>query len=212
MSIIKTIITGATQAQRAAEVLDYLQTYAADYFDSIEKGQVYDDISCYIDGVEVLRLPYGSNHGLKIGLTNGTYLEAGSSEVQFTAAYRSPNGIMLKGNTGRIVVISKNEIGHTVLCTVMHMDSEPSGTSGYRFADVVDGVGVTAPFGTASSYHGTIAHSASLTALVPAAFDSGHYSEGLAITPYSEYAGTSGILTTSGGIQYAYDGAIALKG
>ena len=211
MSIIKTLITGNTTAQRAAEVLSYLQTYAADYFDSIEKDQSYDDISCYIDDVEVLRLPYGSNQGLKIGLTNGTYLVSGSSEVQFTTAYRSPNGIMLKGNTGRIVVISKNEIRHTVLCTVAHMESESSGTAGYRFADVVDGVGITTPFGVSSSYYGTIAHSASLTALVPAVFDSGHYSEGLCVTPYSEYAGTGGIFTING-TQYAYDGAIALKG
>ena len=212
MGIIKTIFTGATQAQRAAEMLSYLQTYAAGYFDSIEKVQLYDDIGCYIDGVEVLLLPYRSGAYLKIGLVNGTYIENFSTgEVAFTTAYRSENGIMLK-NSSATLVISKNDIGHTVLCTSLHLGSESGGTSGYRFADAVDGVAVTTPFGVASNRFSTIAKSAPLTATVPAIFDSGHYSEGLCITPYSEYVGIGGILTTSGGIQYAYDGAIALKG
>lgn len=212
MSIIKTIFTGTTQAQRAAEMLSYLQTYAADYFDSITKVQSSDNIGCYIDDVEVLLLPYSSGAYLKIGLVNGAYMETFSAgEVAFTIAYRSENGVMLKNNSTTLV-ISKNDIGHTVLCTSLHLGSESSGTSGYRFADTVDGVNITTPFGVASSRYSTIAKSAALTATVPAVFDSGHYSEGLCITPYSEYVGIGGILTTSGGIQYAYDGAIALKG
>lgn len=209
MGITKTIVQGSTMAQRAAEILAYLQDKASSFFDSITADND-GNISCVVSGVTALYLPYESSEKLRIEIANGdSFEDYYSGEVKFTTLYDSTNAVMLKTNKWTIA-ISKNNNNHTVIAATIQSGSSDS-TIGYRFADIVDGIEITTTFGEASDYKETISKESPMTAFLPVVFDSGFYSEWLLTTPYSEYVGTSGILT-SGGTQYGYDGAIAIKG
>lgn len=211
MAVIKTVFTGTTTEQRAAEMLAYLQANASGFFDSIT-ADATGNISCIIDGITALYLPYPTGN-ITITIKNGgTISDYSSGVIAFSVGYHSTYGIMLISNE-RTFAVAKNDLGHTVIAGILRTSSNSS-SYGVRFADFSDGVSITTPWGYNNSTSGAktvFSRSADLTAVVPCVFAGGHYSEGLCITPFSEYAGSAGILNLNG-VQYGYDGGLALKG
>ncbi len=211
MAVIKTVFTGTTTEQRAAEMLAYLQANASGFFDSIT-ADATGNISCIIDSITALYLPYPTGN-YTFTIKNGeTFSDVGSGVITFNVGYHSTYGILLQSND-RTCAVAKNELGHTVLVGIFKTTSSSS-SFGYRFADFTDGTIIKAPWGynnAAAAAKTVCARSADLTAIVPCVFSGGHYSEGLCVTPFSEYAGSAGILDLNG-VQYGYDGALALKG
>lgn len=211
MAVIKTVFTGTTTEQRAAEMLAYLQANASGFFDSITADET-GNISCVIDNVTALYLPYPTGN-YTFAIKNGTtFSDFNSGAILFNVGYHSTYGILLQGDT-RTCAVAKNELGHTVLVGIFRTTSNSS-SYGYRFADFTDGTIINAPWGynhSAAEAKTVCARSADLTAIVPCVFSGGHYSEGLCVTPFAEYAGSPGLLDLNG-TQYGYDGALALKG
>lgn len=212
MAITKTIFTGSTSAQRSAEMLAYLQANAANFFDDITADS-NGNISCTIDGVTAILLPYVSGTYLTVKLKNDVSIQAKfSNDMEFVKGYHSSNGIMLTGK-GVTIAVSVNNAGSPVIAVKFRTDST-NGYYSYNFGDFSQGVTWTHPWignTDSGSVESLVAKSAALTVFVPCVFDSALYSESLGITPYSEYAKTECILDLNG-VQYAYDGALALKG
>lgn len=211
MAVIKTVFTGTTTEQRAAEMLAYLQANASGFFDSITADET-GNISCIIDGITALYLPYPTGNYTFTIKNGNTFSDVGSGVIPFKVGYHSTYGILLQSND-RTCAVAKNELGHTVLVGIFKTTSASS-SFGYRFADFTDGASITTPWkynNSATEAKTVCARPADLTAIVPCVFSGGHYSEGLCITPFSEYAGSAGILDLNG-VQYGYDGALALRG
>lgn len=209
MALQKYLVHGSTMAQRAVEILDWLQTNATDYFDTIS-ADADGNITCYVGDIPALFLPYDSAKKLKVTIANDdSFQDYYAGEVVFSTIYYSEYGIMLK-SANWTIAISKNNIGHTVIVFPSQSGSANT-TIGYRFADIVDGVAITTTFGESSDYKETISKTTPMTAIIPTVFDSGYYCENLVLTIYSEYPGISGILSI-GDTQFGYDGAIALRG
>lgn len=209
MALTKYLVHGSTMAQRADEILEFLQTHATDYFDTISADED-GNITCYVGEVPALYLPYENDEKLKVTIANDdSFEDYYAGEVVFSVIYYSSHGIMLK-STNWTIAIGKNNNGHTVIVFPAQSGSANT-TIGYRFADIVDGIAITTTFGESSDYKETISKTTPMTAIIPTVFDSGFYCDGLLLTIYSEYPGISGILTI-GDTQYGYDGAVALRG
>lgn len=209
MALTKYLVHGSTMAQRAEEILEFLQTNATEYFDTISADED-GNITCYVGDIPALFLPYQSGKKLKVTISNDdSFEDYYAGEVVFSVIYYSSHGIMMK-SANWTIAISKNNNNHTVI--VFPSQSGASSTTiGYRFADIVDGIEITTTFGEASDYKETISKTTPMTAIIPIVFDSGYYCDGLLLTIYSEYPAISGILTI-GDTQYGYDGAVALRG
>ena len=226
MAIVKTIFTGQTVGTQAPELLTYLQTNAADYFDTIE-ADANGNISCYVGSALALFFGMDGTSTRKVSLANGVYVETAlaandsntARTVLINYAKKTTNGIMIVTNntkclgsgTGPIVlIITKDESGDTVIIGRIQ-----TGTSGGNYitmfsANIKNDATMFKPITNSSlSGLGSFSHQADISAFTCVGCSSAHYVPKAFFTTFNQFAQTACDLSLNGK-SYASDGYFAL--
>lgn len=214
-----------------AELLDYLQNNAMDYFDEIELNSTTDFIDCKIGDNVVFSL---RSPGVVAGATWGAHLQItpigadniadryfrglSNKKANIFTAYKASKGIMLSCWSSYNIVICKNENGDTCLITTtcLYPDSSSSDRS-LEVWDLNNNLAFykickdnTSNFTSAFKF-GT--RNAAIS-MFPVIGNDGVLMDGVFISylsPYTEEALQGGLEIIVNSDHYAYSGVVALK-
>lgn len=225
MAITKVAFTNATsRTTMGTELYNFLNTYAADYFDSITQGT--SSITCTIDGVNVLTIALTSNTQDVVTLVNGStfsFPSAASEVGYYVAGYATSKGVALLKNSAyqaynTMLFIFKDADGNTGFSTI-YVNHSGTSTSqpvvarhGIFTGSAVLAKSVTLSPYSVAAYCTNKAYTTGVTSFSPVCCDSVSESiaDGFFLVPFSQYAGVPGIITVNGK-QYVYDGLHALE-
>lgn len=207
MAIVKTTITGTSWATQFADVLEWLQIYATDYFDTITGDSSTNTITMAKGNTSLVI----KSNNLTVTLENGTVRNFNIAVVatNLNVIYKTASGIYMYNpenlNCPQIW-ITKSNAGNT--CVMLYHYGNSSSDRGYAWADLTASPSFSS-FSDSPSLT-TQTFSASLTALTPFVFTGGVYSDNLFLQTFNEYYGISGIFSINK-TQYVSNGYIALK-
>ncbi len=216
-----------------AELLDYLQNNAMDYFDEIELNSTTDFIDCKIGDNVVFSL---ISPGYASGTTAGAHLQMTPIGANSTTdrcfkgytndmssiftAYKTSKGIMLSCQSAYNIVICKNENGDTCLVTTTW--AYPTSTSSDRPVEVWDfnnnlvSYRICKDSGNNSTMTNPFKFGVRNAAIsmFPVIGNDGVLMDGVFVSylsPYAEEALKGGLEIVVNSDHYAYSGVIALK-
>lgn len=220
MAIEKYYFNQASYTENNKDVLNWLKTNANEYFDSFERIDTvnYPRILCKIETKTLLDFatnnPY-SSAGYKTIQTLTINTDCGTTVSQNGIPYvdddfimvkyaiKTSGGIMLYMNEIYAIFITKSNAESTSIY-VKWRESTPNKRCCYYAADLINSKTIS----TKNSEQRV--ESSGLTALAPFCFPSGTYAPNMFLTPFSQFAGTPGIIEIDG-TKYVYDGYVALK-
>lgn len=208
MAIVKTTITGTTWETQFADVLEWLQIYATDYFDTITGDSSTNIITMTYGNASVVL--NGITNRITVTLDNGTSNEKSSNDIFITEMYKTDSGIYIhnaKDANDLQLWITKTNAGNTCVLYFYHSSST---VQGYQWADLKASTSLSSFGSNQSQALSSQTRSASLTALTPFVFTGGVYSDNLFLQTFNEYYGISGIFSINR-TQYVSNGYIALK-
>lgn len=223
MAIEKTMFTGQTLAEQAAELLTYLQANAADYFDTIE-ADASGNISCYVGETAALVIGMDGTTARKVTLANNNAIQAYSGSYAnpnaalWQYAKKTANGVLLVGvanmnvstNYGKIVFfITKNEDGDTCIVGAVVNGGISNVRRTYFFADIKNDTTIFTPVVDVADFS-TLSRSMTATALTPVVFNGGHYAPKTYIATFNQFALTECDISINGK-SYASDGVCMLS-
>lgn len=223
MAITKVIFTASVLgAQNRDEVYNFLNEYAADYFDDISNNESAEDVTCITAGVIALTLCFGNATKTKIALANGTNVvnadydgTYGQKVIRY--GYATPYGVLLADTSNGITIITKSSANKTAIITMLTPTSS-SPAYGLYFGDIVSNSAWYKPKSNGADIAALralhmIDGAASLTTLTPVVLgNGGTYAPHVFVTSYSENGGiTSPKKLTISGKEYVYDGLFALE-
>lgn len=204
MAIVKTTITGTSWATQFADVLEWLQIYATDYFDTITGDSSTNTITMTKGNASLVI----KSNNLAVTLENGAVgnFTLAVVSTNLSEIYSTASGIYMHNPANPScpqIWITKSNVGNT--CVMLYHYGSSSSDRGYVWADL-----------TASPAFSTFdvlinkTFSASLTALTPFVFTGGVYSDSLFLQTFNEYYNIAGIFSINK-TQYVSNGYIALK-
>lgn len=207
MAIVKTTITGTTWETQFADVLEWLQTNATNYFDEITGDS----------STNIITMTYGNASVVLNGITNRitVTLDNGTSDnrtirLPITTMYKTDSGVYICNEQtpdSLQLWITKTNAGNTCVLYFCHSSST---IQGYQWADLKASTSLSSFGSNQSQALSSQTRSASLTALTPFVFTGGVYSDNLFLQTFNEYYGISGIFSINR-TQYVSNGYIALK-
>lgn len=227
MAITKTMFTGTTLATQAAELLNYLQSNAADYFNEISADE-NGNVSCYVGDTVALLIGMDGTTTRKVTLSNGQNLQTTSGDTGggntmhaalFRYAKKTSKGVLLATAEGKkqgavvgctYFFITKNEIGDTCILGTLAVGAYQTPTY-YFGADIRNDASIYSYISNVSwANRVQLSRSAPVTALTPAIFSGGHYTPNAFIATFNQFALTECDLDISGK-SYVSDGVCVLS-
>ena len=205
MAIVKTTITGTSWATQFADVLEWLQTNATDYFDEITGDSSTNTITMTYENASVVI----ASNSITVTLDNGTS-DNKTIRLPITTMYKTDSGVYIcnaQTPDSLQLWITKTNAGNTC---VLYFWKSSSSSQGYQWADLKASASLSSFGNSQSQVLSSQTHSASLTALTPFVFTGGVYSDNLFLQTFNEYYGISGIFSINN-TQYVSNGYIALK-
>lgn len=208
MAIVKTEFTCIDQYTNVPEIAAWLEENAAEYFDSME---LTEDES----GYPIFNMKIGETTAVKftanatasygisttVTLSNGTNVKTSVNANRpkyFDYAKKTENGVYLHSPSSDRLFFTKTNAGSTAFA--LFYSSSSYYIADFTYSDQMKqyakGDNMCMPN--------------SLTSFAPVVLDGGTYCPAMFRTPDSEYAGTDCNMVFDG-VNYAYDGYIALK-
>ena len=221
MAIVKTIFVGTTLATQKAELLEYLQTNAADYFDEIT-ADANGNISCKVGNTVALMIGMDGTTKRRVILSSGNYIETAATDaisVPFSYGKKTANGLLLRSNNVELngtgvgamyIFVCKNENGDTCIFGDLKTGMSSGGSTTYFTADIKnDSTILKLIDGDSTSARSSLSKSATVTALTPLIFSNGHYAPKAFFGTFNQYALTECDLNINGK-SYISDGVSLL--
>lgn len=221
MAIVKTIFVGTTLATQKEELLEYLQTNAADYFDEIT-ADADGNISCKVGNTVALMIGMDGTTKRRVILSSGNYIEtagAGAISAPFSYGKKTANGLLLRtyaielngtGVGAMFLFICKNENGDTCIFGDFKTGVSSGSSTTYFTADIKnDSTILKLIDGDNTSARSSLSKSATVTALTPLIFSNGHYAPKAFFGTFNQYALTECDLNINGK-SYVSDGVSLL--
>jgi hypothetical protein len=211
MAIEKTVFTSGTAAGRAAEVLTFMQSAAADYFDTIS-ADTDGNVCCYIGQDCALKLGMdGVAKYVTINLKNGsTAADASTSNaLRFAYGIKTGNGAFVKiaDNPVKYVIITKTNDDSLALIANLQVNSGLNLIAGdYEHGTNIISAAIADTSGVYKQVH------RSLTVLAPLCLDETYPSYAPKAFFMQSYQYRTEAILTLGGKQYVSTGVFALEG
>lgn len=213
MAIEKTVFTSGTAAGRAAEVLAFMQSAAADYFDTIS-ADADGNVCCYVGQGCALKLGMdGVAKYVTITLKNSsTVADASTSNaLKFAYGIKTGNGVFIKiaDSTVKYVIITKTN--DDSLALIANLQASNSSAPNLITGDYEHGTNVISAViaGTSGVYKQV---QRSLTVLAPLCLDETYPSYAPKAFFMQSYQYNTEAILTLGGKQYVSTGVFALEG
>lgn len=219
MAIAKTIFTGTTLAEQAAEVYAFLNANKSGYFDSVTQDES-GNISCMVGETVALKLGFdGTTKNIIITLANGETVSTYNATTAWGYAYKTDRGLYLHDvhNENQYpfsVYIAKTDTDSTAIVAYMSINSSTNQRALYC-ADITGGNAIYVPYSINVLYqsiYSAIAATAGSTTLTPLPLTSNtaSYAPDLCMMFFSQYPYTPAVITI-GTTQYVSNGFLALK-
>lgn len=205
MAIVKTTNTGTTWETQFADVLEWLQTNATNYFDEITGDSSTNTITMTYENASVVI----ASNSIIVTLDNGTS-DNRTIRLPITTMYKTDSGVYICNEQtpdSLQLWITKTNAGNTC---VLYFWKSSSSSQNYQWADLKASASLSSFGNSQSQVLSSQTRSASLTALTPFVFTGGVYSDNLFLQTFNEYYGISGIFSINR-TQYVSNGYIALK-
>lgn len=228
MAIDKTYFNNDTYTLNYNAVLAWLQANAVDYFDTIEGDDERHRITM-TKGAASLYFDVGS--AAYLGVTTGAGTSSADSspvgigysdnKVSFDYGVKTSTGLALIGESAYddgLVSLFVSLTDRGTPCMYARWSKYQRISDSYNTGDINvfcdlerdQSIGKV-PITDGCFYHWTDNRSIGITALTPFCFQSGSYALNMFITPFSQYAADKPGTINFNGMDYFYDGYVALK-